>query len=71
MMCGKILLLWTGLACVGSVAHAQKIGAEQLHQLAQIDDSLGRLGGEILDEILPLNRLRADSQFTQIGRAHV
>lgn len=57
--------MWTGLACVGSVAHAQKIGAEQLHQLAQIDDSLGRLGGEILDEILPLNRLRADSQFTR------
>ncbi|TAD87577.1 MAG: hypothetical protein EAY75_06080 [Bacteroidetes bacterium] len=44
---------------------AQRISPQHLPQLAGINDSLGKLGGQILDDILPLNRLRADSQFTR------
>jgi hypothetical protein len=46
-------------------AEAQKISPSDSAHLASINDSLGRLGEQILDDILPLSRLKADSQFTR------
>jgi hypothetical protein len=45
---------------------AQKIAPADLKRLVAMDDSLGEYGGKILDEVLPANRLKADSMFTRI-----
>lgn len=55
------LLLW-GVTST----KAQKISETNLKNLQLIDDSLDYYGAKILDEILPANRLRADSMFTRI-----
>jgi hypothetical protein len=47
-------------------AKAQKISKSDLAKLRLIDDSLGEYGSRILDDVVPGNRLRADSMFTRI-----
>ena len=47
-------------------ANAQTILPGDLKKLQAIDDSLGEYGAKILDEPLPVNRLKADSMFTRL-----
>lgn len=56
----------TLLICAATTTgFAQKIVPSDLTKLNAINDSLGKLGAQILDDIFPLNRLRADSLFTR------
>ncbi len=51
----------------GSVeAQSGKISRENRKYLTSLNDSLGKEGARILDEMLPINRLRADSFFTRM-----
>lgn len=46
-------------------AQISKISKKDLSYLTLLNDSLGQQGEKILDELLPINRLRADSLFTR------
>lgn len=66
----QLLLIITGILFIGfnsSVeAQAGKITRENRKYLNALNDSLGKEGAKILDEMLPINRLRADSLFTRM-----
>ena len=47
-------------------ANAQTVLPGDLKKQQAIDDSLGEYGAKILDEPLPVNRLKADSMFTRL-----
>jgi hypothetical protein len=48
------------------LANGQKIAANDLNYLHKLNDSLGKQGALVLDELHPRDRLRADSLFTRM-----
>ncbi len=61
-----IYLLLFGLAPQSVRAQYAKIDKVNLLYLQKLNDSLGKEGVRILDEIMPLNRIKSDSLFTRM-----
>jgi hypothetical protein len=59
------VLLPVCIICSTTASQSQKIAATDLKKLRVLDDSLGKIGANILDE-LPSKRLQADSLFTRV-----
>lgn len=62
----SILLIATGIYPNFVSAQKNKIDKVNLLYLQKLNDSLGKEGVRILDEIFPLNRIKSDSLFTRM-----
>jgi hypothetical protein len=66
-MMPRYLFILAAICFFGNAqSYAQKILLADQKKLRLMDDSLNKYGIKVLDEILPANRLRADSMFTRI-----
>lgn len=61
-----ILVVAVGLSPQFLLAQQNKIDKVNLLYLQKLNDSLGKEGIKILDEIFPLNRIKSDSLFTRM-----
>jgi len=61
---GLICLSWTFATTLS--AQASKLSPVDIAYLDKLNDSLGKTGARVLDEILPRERMRADSLFTRM-----
>ncbi len=61
-----IILLTTCSFLLKANAQSSKIASDKLEYLEMLNDSLGKTSVKVYDEILPSNRLRADSLFTRM-----
>lgn len=62
----SVLLLSTGLFPHSGFSQVKKIDKVNLLYLQKLNDSLGKQGVQILDELMPVNRIKADSLFTRM-----
>ncbi len=59
-------LILTNSFTLPASAQTGKISREDSRYLQLLNDSLGKEGARVLDEMFPINRLRADSLFTRM-----
>jgi hypothetical protein len=60
------LIIFAGFLPLNGQAQNKKIDKVNLLYLQKLNDSLGKEGIHILDEIMPVNRIKSDSLFTRM-----